>query len=50
MKRIFGSLSKRSSPSLNSPSEYPDDSPEGTILKAVVRATFGTIIQVTSIY
>ncbi|EAW22418.1 VHS and GAT domain-containing protein [Aspergillus fischeri NRRL 181] len=56
MKRIFGSLSKRSSespsapfmdpcsppgrsleigPSLNSPSEYPDDSPEGTILKAV---------------
>ncbi|KAK9598444.1 hypothetical protein V6Z90_002978 [Aspergillus fumigatus] len=37
MKRIFGSLSKRSKigPSLNSPSEYPDDSPEGTILKAV---------------
>ncbi|RHZ62312.1 VHS and GAT domain-containing protein [Aspergillus thermomutatus] len=35
MKRIFGSLSRRSSPSLNTPSEYPDDSPEGTILKAV---------------
>ncbi|PYH97945.1 hypothetical protein BO71DRAFT_96189 [Aspergillus ellipticus CBS 707.79] len=34
MKRIFTSLSRRSSPTRDSPS-YPDDSPEGVILREV---------------
>ncbi|KAK1148562.1 hypothetical protein N8T08_009569 [Aspergillus melleus] len=37
MKRIFGSFSKRSNTasSLDSPAAYPDDSPEGVILREV---------------
>ncbi|RAL15708.1 GAT-like domain-containing protein [Aspergillus homomorphus CBS 101889] len=35
MKRIFNSFSKRSSPTRDSPPSFPDDSPEGIILREV---------------